>query len=349
MESKEIIIKKPKGLTITLRRVDVGLGYRSPTTFQYKIESDNFKPDYTQNDGFLCRGTYIEKHWQTKEPMIETWVNNKTLYIKLDKTAHQAVKVEIKKETDRLNVIIEKEANELLSGKKIEFWLSESQAPIWLPKSDFDFDLTNEIYNRAVNKIAQENGSTKEYTGIQEKIKNRVLGKDRNIVPFSLTIREIFGKMVVEDIKKEKKEKEATEKQAKEYEEKKEKELLIYSDDSRKIISSNTNLFLHSLAICYSQEKDYIEIYTPNNYGGNRFGNTTYKIKEVLKESGYKYNGKKKVWWVPFSKENFQKTVNFVQKYDTKKTPGELGLCRCWECGCYVPYSQLDENGYCGC
>lgn len=32
-----------------------------------------------------------------------------------------------------------------------------------------------------------------------------------------------------------------------------------------------------------------------------------------------------------------------------KAEKAEKGLAKCWECGGYVPFQQLDEMGYCGC
>ncbi len=40
-----------------------------------------------------------------------------------------------------------------------------------------------------------------------------------------------------------------------------------------------------------------------------------------------------------------------IQKATAKRDEeqGAKGLASCWECGCYVPFRQLDESGYCGC
>jgi hypothetical protein len=39
-----------------------------------------------------------------------------------------------------------------------------------------------------------------------------------------------------------------------------------------------------------------------------------------------------------------------IQKFNKfRDAQAKKGLGQCWECGCWVPFKQLDETGYCGC
>lgn len=154
----------------------------------------------------------------------------------------------------------------------------------------------------------------------------------------------------LEQIKKqdeeERKEKESIqeilEKEQKEVEAAIEEELLVYGTE---ILSCNTNLLLHSLAIQCNEKT--INLYTTFYAQDIPGANTSYSIKEVLKKEGFKFSGEKKEWYLPYSEENLQKAIEILKKYDTKADPAKLGMGRCWECGCYR--KRLDAYGYCGC
>lgn len=122
----------------------------------------------------------------------------------------------------------------------------------------------------------------------------------------------------------------------------KEEELMIYGTE---ILSCNTNLLLHSLAIHCTEEN--IELYTTAYAKEIPDANTSYSIKEELKKQGFRFNGENKHWDLTYNEENLNKAVEILKKYDTKADPAELGLQRCWECGCYR--KNLDSSGYCGC
>jgi len=132
------------------------------------------------------------------------------------------------------------------------------------------------------------------------------------------------------------------EKEQAEIEQAKKEELMIYGEE---ILSCNTNKLLHSLAIHYNDK--IIKLYTTAYAKKIPEANTSYTIKEILKKEGFKFNGKDKNWLLPYNKENLNKAIEILRKYDSKEEPRKIGLHRCWECGCYS--SRLDSDGYCGC
>ncbi|MCG8514577.1 MAG: hypothetical protein MI740_10575 [Halanaerobiales bacterium] len=132
----------------------------------------------------------------------------------------------------------------------------------------------------------------------------------------------------------------------KETEQRKADELFIFGTE---ILSSVGNLMLHSLGAKFDGE--IIKIYTT---GMTRFmkeipHNTTYKIKNILREEGFKWSAEDTEWQIEDTEENRERTINLLKKYDTKVDPDKLNLQRCWECGNWHYPSDLDEDGYCGC
>lgn len=152
---------------------------------------------------------------------------------------------------------------------------------------------------------------------------------------------------------KEQKEKKAEEKRAAEYKNALENELFIW--DSDQIYSSATNLFLHSIGLKLSKNKNRIAFYT-TTYAKQiekyMSVNTTYSMKDELKALGYEFDDSEKEWYTEYSPENAEKAVELLKKYDTKAQPNQLNMGRCWECGTYHPISKMKIDGpgyYCGC
>lgn len=119
-------------------------------------------------------------------------------------------------------------------------------------------------------------------------------------------------------------------------------ELLVYSDDV--ILARAGNTLLHSMGIRVSRGR--INFYT-TYYAKEIQGKTTYDIKEVLKQEGYRFDPEEKYWWKENTEENLKKALEILQENDTKADPIKLGYSQCWECGCWRKH--LDMSGYCGC
>ena len=116
------------------------------------------------------------------------------------------------------------------------------------------------------------------------------------------------------------------------------------------ILSSTSNLLLHTIGVVIGEEE--MEIYTTayaNEFRKKGIKHTTsFDAKEEIKKmEGAKFNGEKKNWVVKNTQENQTALFHILKKYDTKALPYSLGLSRCWECGTYS--SRLDKDGYCGC
>lgn len=154
--------------------------------------------------------------------------------------------------------------------------------------------------------------------------------------------------------------KEEAEKKRKEYEIEKlkaekelenafENELWIFGSE---MLSRSGGLLLHSLGANISEKKISIFTVGHSRFMKDKNPSTTYSLKEKIKDLGFKWNAEDKNWEIEYTKEAEKKTIEFLQKYDTKANPADYNIVRCWECGSWGYPSEMKWDGrgyYCGC
>jgi hypothetical protein len=125
-------------------------------------------------------------------------------------------------------------------------------------------------------------------------------------------------------------------------------ELWIFDDEPLSRVGGS---LLHSLGAHVSESKSRISVYTTGmvRFMKKQNPNTTYTLKNILKEKGFKWDKEREEWCIEYSEKNTQLTIDILKQYDTKANPAELGLMRCWECGSWKWPNELDSDGYCGC
>ncbi len=132
-----------------------------------------------------------------------------------------------------------------------------------------------------------------------------------------------------------------------EYEKNLKNEIMYFG--SKEILSSVGFSVLHSLAA--NEDNDTISVYS-TCYATEMKAENTFDLKDVLKNSGFKWNSEKKQWEIPVSDENRKIVIDFLNKYDKKANPSNFDMVQCWECGRWVKRSKCHVDGggyYCGC